>query len=296
MDCWRSELLKSSSPFADRVEGLSHSTTFDVKIHHTSWLESGEGLFRSPLCYVQMLCNTTRLLTGTCEPDKDEVRYVNLGDIAFIAGGEPLLIRWRRGTQRTISCGFDIEGIASRMAVDWQWPSFDWASALAIRNDYMAAMLRRIAAETLMPGFASELQIETLLLAVAFELRRQFAGEGVQEAITSGELSRAQLETLRAIAIDTPGAAPTIADLAEAIGMGGRKLAMRYRATTGQTLRSFLAECRLERAKLLLPDQRLLIKQVAFDCGFSSSAAFSAAFHRTTGRTPQAFRSGIALN
>jgi AraC family transcriptional regulator len=296
MNCLQSDLLQSSSPAVDRVEGLSQAATFDVKIHRTNWLEPGEGLFRSPQCFVQMFCNASRLVTGTREPRKHHARHVNLGGIAFFAKDEPMLMRWQRGTQRSISCGFDIDEIASRSAVAWHWPSFDWASALVIRNDNIAAMLRRVAAETLTPGFASALQIETLLLGVAFELRRQFVGGGAPEASAPGALNRAQLENLRAMAIDTPGDAPTIADLAEAIGMGGRKLATRYRATTGQTLRSFLAESRLDRAKLLLSDQRLLIKQVAFDCGFRSSAAFAAAFHRSTGRTPQAFRSGIALN
>ncbi|MDB5686330.1 MAG: AraC family transcriptional regulator [Rhizorhabdus sp.] len=296
MNSFRSDLLQSSSPVVDRVEGLSRSATFDVRIHRTNWLEPGDGLFRAPHCFVQMFCNTSRLVTGAREPGEHPSRYVDIGDIAYIAKDEPLLIRWQRGTQRSISCGFDIDGIASRTAVAWHWPGVDWASALAIRNDYIAATLRRIAAEALAPGFASELQIETLLLGVAFELRRQFTGEDATEARGTGELNRTQLETLRAIAVDTPGDAPTIADLADAIGMGGRKLAMRYRTTTGQTLRSFLAESRLERAKLLLPDQRLLIKQVAFDCGFSSSAAFVAAFHRSTGRTPQAFRSQFGLS
>ncbi|CAM8626125.1 HTH-type transcriptional activator RhaR [Sphingobium sp. AntQ-1] len=296
MNGLQSYLLQSSSPFADRVEGLSSTATFDVKIHNTNWLEPGEGLFQSSQCFVQMFCNATRLVTGARAPRGHQARYVNLGGIAFFAKEEPMLVRWERGAQRSISCGFDIDQIASRATVEWNWPGFDWASALVIRNDHIAAMLRRVAAETVMPGFASSLQIETLLLGVAFELRRQFSGESAPEAIAAGKLSRAQLETLRAIAVDTPGEAPTIADLAEAIGMGGRKLAIRYRATTGQTLRSFLAESRLERARLLLPDQRLLIKQVAFDCGFKSSAAFAAAFHRSTGQTPQAFRGALLPN
>lgn len=296
MHVLRSDLLHSSSPVADQVEGVARSATFDVKIHHTNWLEEGEGIFRSTRCYIQMLSSASRLLTGAHESCEQQIHYVSLGDIAFIGKDEPLRLRWQRGTQRSVSCGFDVDAIASRMAVAWHWPTLDWASALAIRNDFMAGALRRIAAETLNPGFASELQIETLLLGVAFELHRQFTHEAAPEVRPAGELGRHQLQRLRAMVIDTPGEAPTIADLADAIGMGGRNLALRYRATTGRTLRSFLAESRLERAKLLLLDRRLLIKQVAFDCGFKSSAAFAAAFHRSTGRTPQAFRSEMLLS
>lgn len=294
MNSLQSDLLQSLSPVIDRVEGRSRSSTFDVQIHSTNWLEPGEGLFRSPCSFIEMFCSSSRLVTGAREREGGRPVHVDLGDIAFIAKDEPLQCRWQRGSQRSVSCMFDIDRIAARAAIAWDWPGFDWARALAIRNDYIAATLRRVATETLHPGFASEMQIETLLLGVAFELRRQFSGEG-QERAKSGKLGRAQLDTLRAMAIDTPGDPPTIGELAQAVGMGGRQLAARFRATTGQTLRSFLAESRLERAKLLLRDHRLLIKQVAFHCGFRSSAAFAAAFQRSTGVTPQAFRTEMSL-
>jgi AraC family transcriptional regulator len=295
MNSLRSDLLQSLSPVIDRVEGQCRSSSFDVQIHNTNWPEPGEGLFRSPWSFIEMFCNTSRLVTGARDGFGRAGHHVDLGDIAFIAKDEPLQCRWRRGAQRSISCMFDIDAIAARSAVGWDWPTFDWASALAIRNDYIGATLRRVAAETLNPGFASKLQIETMLLGVAFELRRQFNGEQVAAQASAGKLGRAQMDTLRAMAFDTVGDPPCIADLAQVIGMNGRQLAARFRATTGQTLRNFLAESRLERAKLLLRDHRLLIKQVAFDCGFKSSAAFAAAFQRSTGFTPQNFRASVSL-
>jgi AraC family transcriptional regulator len=94
--------------------------------------------------------------------------------------------------------------------------------------------------------------------------------------------------------IDTPDSPPTIGELAAACGMGGRRLAFAYRNTTGVTLRSFIAGARLERAKIMLMDRHTLIKQVAYDSGFHSSAAFTAAFRKATGMTPVAFRAQIA--
>jgi len=290
-----SDLLQTSSPIADKVEGRSYSPTFDIQMHATNWLQPGQGEFRSSRHFIEMICSESRLVEAALPSRGQRSRYVALGDIAFIGKGEPLHCRWQRGSQRTISCSFDIEDIAARMAVAWQWPDFDWASALTIRNDYIAAMLRRITAETLTPGFASECQIETLLLGIAFELRRQFSGAQPCQEHPAGKLSHAQLGMLEALAIDTPGGPPSIGELSEAVGIGGRQLAARFRATTGQTLRRFLAESRLERAKLQLGNRQLLIKQVAFDCGFRSSAAFAAAFYRRTGMTPQTFRRSMAL-
>ena len=285
-----SDLLQSSSQISDHVEAGTRSETFDIKIHNTHWLEPGEGVFRSPRCFIELICSDTRLVAGNRLSSRHDDRFVDFGSIAFISNDEPLHCRWQSGAQRTVSCGFDIDKIADRTAVDWTWPQFDWKSALAIRNDFIAAMLRRIANETISPGFAGSVQIENLLLGIAFELRRQFAGERYQAPADNGKLDSRQLRTIHAMAIDLPGGPPSIADLADAVGMGGRQLAMRFRATTGQTLRSFLADSRLERGKTLLCDRRRLIKQVAFDCGFKSSAAFAAAFARKTGQSPQVFR------
>ena len=40
----------------------------------------------------------------------------------------------------------------------------------------------------------------------------------------------------------------------------------------------------------LLSDQRLLIKQVAYGAGFQNAAAFTAAFRKEVGLTPEEFR------
>lgn len=296
MNDLQSDVLSSSSPVSDRIEGMSRGTGFDVQIHRTRWLDHGEGLFLTRTPFIEMFCNASRLVKGRYDHLADRSDYVRLGEISFVRHQEPLLCRWERGSQRSISCMFDIEAIARRAGFEWDWPDFDRAAALSIRNDYIGASLRRIAAETLSPGFASEIQIETLFLSIAFELHRHFTGEARIDAAPPGRLNRRQLDDIRAIAIETPGDPPSIADLAGACGMNPRQLATRYRATTGQTLRSFLAEGRLERARMLLRDQRMLIKQVAFECGFKSSAAFAAAFQRRMGMTPQAFRGTVAVH
>lgn len=63
-----------------------------------------------------------------------------------------------------------------------------------------------------------------------------------------------------------------------------------FKNTTGHTLRSYVASRHIARAKVLLADGRLLVKQVAYRSGFRSAAAFGEAFRRATGLTPLQFR------
>src|SRR3546814_14510811 len=94
--------------------------------------------------------------------------------------------------------------------------------------------------------------------------------------------------------IESERQAPTLDDLAALCGFSRRHLVRVFRNTTGRTIGQHILEMRIHRAKSLLLRRDLLVKQVAFQCGYSSSAAFAAAFRQTTGHSPQAFQIGRA--
>lgn len=278
----------------DVVEGHLSGTAFDAKLHFTRWAEPGDGVFEAPVSFIEMMLSRAKRVRGTFEPTARSSAYAQLGDVAFIPQRSPLYCKWSAGVQRCISCSFDIGLLAKRSGMDWSWPGFDPATALNVRNEYVQLGLRRLAEEVLSPGFASETQIECTLMFVALELRRHFNGNREAAPPSTGLLTSRQVALLRSMLIDTPGLVPTIGELAIACGMGGRQLAEAYRRTTGVTLRRFVADARLDRSKLLLLDGHTLIKQVAFDSGFKTAAAFTAAFRRATGRTPADYRTMVA--
>jgi AraC family transcriptional regulator len=271
------------------VEGHLTSAAFDVRLQRTRWQERGEGVFEPSMCFIEMFLSASRQVRGTYAPSGLPSDYPYLGSISFIPEHAALYCSWAPGVQRCISCMFDIRLLCERTAIEWVWPSFDLQAALNIRNEYVGLGLRRIAEEMLSPGFSSALQIECSLMFVALELRRHFEFNGDSHRPTNSRLNAAQLTTLRGMLIDSE-APPSISELAAACGMGGRQLAQCYRNATGATLRSFIARTRLDRAKMLLCDGRILIKQVAYDTGFRSAAAFTAAFRKATGLTPIEFR------
>ena len=78
--------------------------------------------------------------------------------------------------------------------------------------------------------------------------------------------------------------------LAAACSLPARQLSTRFKNTTGKTLRRYAAEIRVRKAMALLTDPRLLIKQVAYGAGFQNAAAFTAAFRKEVGLTPEEFR------
>ena len=93
-------------------------------------------------------------------------------------------------------------------------------------------------------------------------------------------------------------AAPTIRQVARAVGMNDTSLKRGFRAVFGETVFSFSVRCRMQQAlTLLLREQRLSVARVAEAVGYSHQTSFATAFRRYFGISPKdarPLRSGLA--
>lgn len=64
----------------------------------------------------------------------------------------------------------------------------------------------------------------------------------------------------------------------------------RFKEIQGESPRQFLVRKRVEAAERMLSDEELSCTEIAYRCGFSNSAQFSAMFRRERGVTPQQYR------
>ena len=62
-----------------------------------------------------------------------------------------------------------------------------------------------------------------------------------------------------------------------------------FKKSTGITPHQYLIKCRIERAKVLLKQEKLSITDIAFEVGFSNQSHFTKHFKRLTGTTPKKF-------
>jgi AraC family transcriptional regulator len=63
-----------------------------------------------------------------------------------------------------------------------------------------------------------------------------------------------------------------------------------FKQSFGEPPHRYWAARRMDRAKTLLANPRPSVTEIAFDLGFSTTSAFSAAFHRVVGETPTDYR------
>ena len=88
-------------------------------------------------------------------------------------------------------------------------------------------------------------------------------------------------------------APPTIASLAEQIGMSEAKLMRGFKQTFGVTLFEYAQSLRMERAKKLLETTDLTVTTIALDVGYEYASNFTTAFKRHFGVTPRAARDAV---
>lgn len=82
----------------------------------------------------------------------------------------------------------------------------------------------------------------------------------------------------------------TLRQLAKHLNLTEEHLCRVWKKATGQTIFEALEDLRIERAKELLLDSTLEIKQIARQTGFSSSSALGKHFKKYVGQTPQNYR------
>lgn len=86
-----------------------------------------------------------------------------------------------------------------------------------------------------------------------------------------------------------------VARLCKEIHMSTSQLYRKMEALTGLSANQFIRSQRLKKAKQLLRNRKLSITTVAFNSGFSDPAYFARVFKKEFGKTPQEWRSSVAL-
>ena len=274
------------------VGGRLSAPGVELELHHYRWDEPQEALFKAGAGFLDLALSGRAPEAEGVYIDAAPAARRRMGEMIFIPADYALQTRWAPCEQRSICCTIDIAAMAGGDALDWSEPVL--AESLDVRNLFIREALLRLAIEAAQPGFASGLLVESLCAAIAIDLHRHFHAMPADAGAAHGRLDGWQLHRIEEMIADAPGGSPGLAALARECGVSVRHFSRLFRNTTGQTLGDYAARLRVERAKALLAESRLLIKEVAFRCGFESAAAFSAAFRRMVGVTPRQFRRGAA--
>jgi AraC family transcriptional regulator len=264
---------------------------YHLRLHSSDCPQEGEGFFYSEFGFIEAVVGHSQRIRGEylCRTD---TKLVSVGQIIFVPPGERLRCVFTPGTRKTVSCLFDVNRLG--LFDDWDWRAVDPEAAFNIRNPFIQVAMQRLAQQASAPEEGDPIHIECALMFLAAEIKRHFHPRHASRSPEHGKLSRYQLRLIGEILEEEQGALPSLTELAERMELSAPSLSTRFRNSTGKTLRTYMAEARLSRAKRLLSNQdALLMKQIAFLSGFGSITAFSVAFKSATGMTPKEFRERV---
>lgn len=270
---------------------------FDIRVERAQWSTTGTALVDTgDSCLLRLMLPTSTQIKPNCGTFSTQGgrQFQPLGKLLFIPHGTEFHLRHDACEQKALVCVFDPASLGVLGSYRWNWHEHVSEAMLNLQSGYLHASLQRLADEVANPGFASELQTECLLTSIALDLRREFI-DNARSVESSSEqlrkLSPRQLTLLRELLNEAgEDESRSLRRLAQACDLPIRTLSSRFKNTTGVTLRHYAAQLRLEKAMALLANPRLLVKQVAYQAGFNNAAAFSAAFRKEVGITPEEFR------
>ena len=250
-----------------------------------------------------VVCEEQHLLSLKLSPTPptSEGRFVSqawrgtfggIGDLLLVPGRMPLDSRVPfGGTLNTVYCSLHRQAFSALTGRDDDWNDRELAACLDVRSNLIKEALRRLAAETVNPGFASATLADALRITVTMELARYLAARPQDDqGHGNGVLSPRQMRQIAECIDDLQGGTPTVAQIADLCGISTRHFTRLFRQTTGQSVLEFVNTRRLERARSYLADTPLALKEIAWRLGFADASSFSRAFRKLAGETPQDYR------
>lgn len=134
-------------------------------------------------------------------------------------------------------------------------------------------------------GPVAMLYLESKMLELLAEVMAQFDNdhENISRVLSS---ERRRAVAARDVLIDNLSTPPTVVDLAQTVGLSQRRLNFIFRELYGGTVFTCLTQWRLARARELLEEGSLSVKQVASAMGYAHANNFILAFTRNYGVSP----------
>ena len=169
-------------------------------------------------------------------------------------------------------------------------PSFLWMRGPLQRQMQLAARALtdpQPLEPSLLPTFIKAKASE--LLCLGLQAAHDLMGEGEAVARTAPRYQVAARQA-RQLIDGSEGARLSIQEMARRLRVDPTNLCAAFKAAVGETIFAYSNRVRMEKAQALLADDGCSLKQVSHALGFNQPAAFSVAFKRFTGLTPDAYR------
>lgn len=274
--------------FDTSIDAATAAVGARFEIRRFYWQEQSEIVFAPPCSYFEFthFPSVGRYLSSATAGLNRQ------GEVRFYPAARRFHTRWWQQEQRSLFCRIDIPAITG---LSMELSDHQLCDTIDMRNPHIKALLLRAEQELAAPGLCSQLVLDSISVALAAEMVQQFARDEKPGIARRGALDQHYLRTLIARVREEAGRVNT-EQLAADRGISIRHYERLFRAATGESPAAFCRRHMLALAKDLLADKSLLIKEIAYRCGFANTASFSVAFRQIEDCSPQQFRDRLLIS
>jgi AraC-like DNA-binding protein len=167
---------------------------------------------------------------------------------------------------------------------------FQLQTDVAIQGPAERQLAELLAAELDQPGSHSKLYAESIALALTVQLVRKHDMAPVKLAPVRGGLAPWQLRRVFDYLEENLVNDVSLSELAAIVDLSRAHFSRQFKTSTGLPPHRYQLALRIERAKTLLLQRNLSLKEVALSCGFFDQGHLSKSFRRLVGLSPGAWQ------
>lgn len=216
------------------------------------------------------------------------------GDFSLLTRSEQSHWYWTEDVE--VSHVYLSQDLMSRVAIDMLERDVSEVrlhDVLREKDPVVSRLCDEITHEAVQNNLGGPIYVEALGVQLAVHLLRNYASFAFGDPADSGGLSPLQIRRLEDYVEEHLHGQIRLEDLAELLGLGVWTFNRRFRQAFDCSAYAFVIEKRMERAKRLLRQGDLAVKQVAASCGFSDQAHLTRMFRSRLSVTPAQFRKSV---
>ena len=276
-------------------EQLAHRETpsFVAEIIGRCYSSTPGEIFEEPLHVIALQeCQPSYSCQGRYRLPKLGQDFNNIGRLLVLPASTPLEVLTADRPDRVVRCMFSHRTLEEYGAGQQVYDASVLSSFLNLNHRGIFDVLTLLGNELRSPGFASDAMTEALGTTLLIQFARYVKEHPKGPVIHRGGLSRRHLRMITEV-VEGETRCPSLTDLSEIAGLSLRHLTRSFKQTTGMTIYSYIEQVRLRKAQALLADTDHMVKDIAFQLGFSCASSFSVAFRKLAGESPQQYRNRV---
>lgn len=218
---------------------------------------------------------------------------VEKGVISLLTRAEQSVWRWNRPIRvKHIYVGHEIIEQIANQVFEKDLDRIRIEDLVRAEDQVVPLYLKMLERELHGEGLGEKLYIESICSQLAIHLLRHYAHVEFRSP-KLGSLSPHLRRTLIEFIDENLTEDITLDDLAGLAGLSTYHFSRKFKADLGMAPHAYVISRRVEKAKRLLKSDRLPLKFVAAECGFTDQSHLSRIFRKLLGVTPNDFRKSL---